>query len=68
MMIMVSQTDKKGEACLATVASLTLASMRQGPHEEGGGHAWLPAYVGTTWPRLGLARVGLVHSQLKLYI
>ena len=34
------------EAGLATVeASLTLASLGQGPHEEGGGHAWLPAYV-----------------------
>ena len=44
-----------GEACIATVeASLTLASLGQGPHEEGGGHAWLPAYVGDwVWPRLG---------------
>ena len=32
-----------------------LASLGQGPHEEGGGHAWLPAYVRTAGPRLGLA-------------
>ena len=55
-----------GEAGLATrEASLTLASLGRVPWEEGIGHAWLLAYVGTMGPRLGLALGALVHSSLS---
>ena len=41
-----------------------MASSGQGPHEEGGSHAWLLACVGTMGSRLGLTEGALVHMSL----
>ena len=63
---MTNMVRSEGEAALATVeASLTLALLGQVLWEEGNDHAWLPVSVGTTGPRLGWARVGIVHSPLS---
>ena len=47
--------QKRGTGLTIGEAQWALASLGQGPREEGGGNAWLLAYVGTMRSRLGLA-------------